>query len=124
MSLSIHPVLSSKGLPSLDPAVVDALRERAVAANEVCLAVQQALVLEARAAAFSDGDVYAGQRTVRQRVVFDLASSALSYRDQLVVAYARAAAEDFGIGEDRENETFNAKAAKAALKKEKEEVTS
>ncbi len=40
------------------------------------------------------------------------------------IAYASATADDFGVGEDRLNETFDAKAAKAALKKKEKEEAS
>lgn len=93
MSLSVHAVLTDESLSGLPHDVRGLLREYAAAANEASLALQQANVLESRAIATNDGDHYADRVAVRQRLVFDLVSSALSYRDQLVVTYACIAAD-------------------------------
>ena len=93
MSLSVHAALSNEDLAGLPGDVRNLLREYAAAANEASLALQQAHVLEVRAVTTNDGDAYADRATVRQRLVYDLVSCVLSYRDQLVVTYARVAAD-------------------------------
>ena len=93
LSLNVHAVLPNESLSALPRDVRDLLREFAAAANEASLALQQANLIELRATAINDGDDYAARATVRQRLVDDLMSSASSYRDQLVVTYARVAAD-------------------------------